>query len=102
MHDLDNDRKAPGSDHGIFRLCVPLLCDAGGDHTLAAIMDSGRDDACVCGGDPAVIFAQRCDTAFIYEWYGGDMGVRLLRDHDDDHAVCAAAVVRRGGEASRQ
>ena len=60
------------------------------------------DDRPVCGGDPAVIFAQTCDTAFLYEWYGGDMGVRLLRDHDDAHAVCAAAVVRRGGEASRQ
>ena len=81
MHDLDNGGKTPGCDRCLLcrRLC--MLCGAGGDHTLAAIMDSGRDDACVCGGDPAVIFAQRCDTAFLYEWYGGDMGVRAIDRH---------------------
>ena len=47
MHDLDNDRKASGSDHGIFRLCVPLLCDAGGNQTMAETMDPCGDDACV-------------------------------------------------------
>ncbi len=46
----------PGCDRCLLcrRLC--MLCGAGGDHTLVAIMDSGRDNACFFSGDPSAVF----------------------------------------------